>query len=275
MEKIKIEKGSVIETLLIPLYGKKKAHELFPNIFTNAEYEKIFSKIDYDFEEPSKFKAKLGAILAATRQLDFVKAATDYLKVYPKAPVVSLGCGLDTVISLVKNKDTKGYNIDFESTINSRENLIDTPENEVNIIHDILDTKWFEMVDFKEDEGAVFIASGVFYYIKKEDVKELIQKMAKAFPKGKIVFDATNAKGLKNMLKAWLDPSNMGDVGLYFSLEDEKEIYTWSDDIEKVEKKGYMTGYYPLRSEYGFINNMIFKYIDRKNLSQIIEISFK
>ncbi len=202
--------------------------------------------------------------MAVTRQLDFVKIAKDYINVHPEAAIVNLGCGLDTVISLVKTPRNKGYNIDFESTIEVREKLIEKGENEENIVSDILDTSWFDKIDYNPEKGIVFIGSGLLYYIKKEDVKNLISKMAERFPGGKITFDATNAKGLKNMLKAWLDPSNMGDVGLYFSLEDESEIYSWSDKIDAVVKKGYMTGYYPLRRGYGFINRLICNYVDKK-----------
>ena len=70
-------------------------------------------------------------------------------------------------------------------------------------------------------DGAIFFASGVFYYIKTEDVKNLFCALAKRFPGGKIVFDATTAKGLKNMLKTWLKDADMQTVGLYFSVEDE------------------------------------------------------
>ena len=37
MEKIKIEKGTVQETLLIPLYGRKYAMDLYPDLFMDHD----------------------------------------------------------------------------------------------------------------------------------------------------------------------------------------------------------------------------------------------
>ena len=52
------------------------------------------------------------------------------------------------------------------------------------------DTAWFSGID--ASGGAVFFASGVFYYFLTEQVKTLVQKMADAFPGGVLVFDAAN-----------------------------------------------------------------------------------
>ncbi len=92
MKKYKIEKGSVMETLLIPLYGKKKAVELYPDLFHDRDVVELFKKIDYNFEEPSKIKQKIGAILAGTRQYNIVKVCKDYLQEHENASIVNLGC---------------------------------------------------------------------------------------------------------------------------------------------------------------------------------------
>ena len=42
MEKIKIEKGTVQETLLIPLYGRKYAMDLYPDIFMDHDCQTLF-----------------------------------------------------------------------------------------------------------------------------------------------------------------------------------------------------------------------------------------
>ncbi len=275
MEKYKIKKGSVMETLLIPLYGKMKAVELYPDLFKDKDCVELLKKIDYDFEEFGKIKMNIGAIMAGTRQYDLVNASKDYLKTHENAVVVNLGCGLDTIFSQISNGKAKAYNIDFPEVIELRNELLGNREFETNIISDITDKNWFDKIEFSKDEGAVFFASGVLYYIKKAEIKNLIINMAEAFPGGKVVFDATNSKGLKKMLKTWLKPTEMGEVDLYFSLEDEKEILKWSDKIDKVVKKGYMTGYRPLDKRFGFIANTLFKYGEKTNMTQIIEIYFK
>ena len=49
MEKIKIEKNSVQETLVLPLYGKAWASQKYPDIFKDRDAQKIMNSIDYDF----------------------------------------------------------------------------------------------------------------------------------------------------------------------------------------------------------------------------------
>ncbi len=275
MEKYKIEKGSVMETLLLPLCGKKKAFELFPDIFTDKEAGEIFDKINPEFEEFGKIKMKIGAILAGLRQYDLATVCRNYLKNKPNAAVVNLGCGLDTTYSLVKTPGSKAFNIDFKEVIDIRKELLGEREQEKNIVSDITDISWFDQIDVPKENGAIFFASGVFYYIKKEDIKKMINSMAKRFPEGCLVFDATNAKGLKKMLKTWMEPTEMDQVGIYFSLEDENEIYSWSENIKKVVKKPYMSGYRPLDKRFGFFVNKLFRYFEKQNKSQIIEIYFK
>lgn len=272
--KYQIEKGSVQETLLIPLYGRKMAMDLYPDLFADRDCQKLFASIEFETPPMKGMKAKIGALMAATRQYDMAEVCRRYLAEYPNACVVNLGCGLDTTFSQMDNGMAKGYNLDFPDVIKARNALLPQRERETNIACDLNDTSWFDQIDYNENDGAVFFASGVFYYFKTEDVKTLFCKLAEHFKGGKIVFDATNAKGLKNMLKTWLKPADMENVGLYFSVDDESALKTWSSDFVAVTRKGYMTGYRPLDRRYGFLANTIFKFGDKSKMCQVIEITF-
>ena len=67
----------------------------------------------------------------------------------------------------------------------------------------------------------------------------------------------------------------MENVGLYFSVDNEHNIAAWSEDFASVTRKGYMTGYRALDKRYGLLANNIFKFGDKSNMCQIIEIEFK
>ncbi len=274
MKKYKIETKSVQETLLLPLYGKKIAVEMYPDLFEDQTAIDTWSKIDYNMAKMSKFKLKFGAVMVATRQYDLATVCRRYLADNPAASVVNMGCGLDATFSMVSNGQAQGYNIDFQDVIDIRNQLLPPSQLEKNIVADLTDYSWFDKIDFNPAKGAVFIASGVFYYFKKEAVRNLIVNMAEAFPSAKIVFDATNAKGLKKLLSFWLVSTDMAEVGAHFSIENIDEIKTWSNKIKTVSRKGYMTGYRPLDKCYGFILNMAFKYFDNAKLGSIIEIEF-
>ena len=124
MMKYKIEKGSVLETLLIPLYGRKMAMDLYPDLFADKECRTLLERIDFDAPPMSGIKARIGALMAATRQYDMAKGCLTYLKKHPNACVVNLGCGLDTTFYQVDNGTAKGYNLDFPDVIQARNECV-------------------------------------------------------------------------------------------------------------------------------------------------------
>lgn len=52
--KYKIEKNTVQETLIIPLYSRKLCSELYPNIFRDETAVRLIDEIDYDFSNVEK-----------------------------------------------------------------------------------------------------------------------------------------------------------------------------------------------------------------------------
>ena len=134
-----IEKGSVQETLLIPLYGRKMAMDLYPDLFEDKECQSLLESIDFDAPTMSEIKAKIGALMAATRQYDMAEVCRTYLKDHPNAAVVNLGCGLDTTFYQVDNAAAKGYNLDFLDVIRARNELLPPRARECNIACDLND----------------------------------------------------------------------------------------------------------------------------------------
>lgn len=276
--KYHIEKNSVQETLVIPLYGRKVCTELYPNLYRDETAVDLIEKVDYDFSaleaQSKKPMYQFGFLEVAMRQNDLAWEIEDYLKTHPKAAVVNLGCGLDGTGRRCDNGQCKIYNLDFESVINARNELLPAGEREQNIACDLNDTSWFDKID--ATDGAVFFASGVFYYFLTEQVQALVCKMAKAFPGGKMVFDAANKSANKLLLKTWIKVSKIKNVGAYFAVNDaSKDLAVWSDDI-KVSKKGYMLGYNDLRDEsVSKFFRLLAKLGDGFMKMQIVRIDFK
>ena len=275
--KYKIEKNTVQETLVIPLYGRKICSELYPNIFQDETAVRLIGQIDYDFPELGRSAKGLierfGYLEVAVRQSDLAWEVQDYLKTHPDAAVVNLGCGLDSTGRRCDNGTCKIYNIDFPDVIAVRNELLPAGEREENIPCDLNDTVWFEKID--ASGGAVFFASGVFYYFLKEQVKALVQKMAKAFPGGRMVFDAANQTAVKMIAKTWLKSAKIQDVGAYFAVSDaKKELSPW-DSRMRVSSRGYMLGYHDLKdpSVSGLFRFMA-KLGDRKMAMQIVQLTF-
>ena len=275
--KHKIEKNTVQETLIIPLFARKVCSELYPNLYRDETSIRLIDEIDYDFSEAERKSRSLmqrfGALEVAMRQNDLAWEARDYLKSHPTAAVVNLGCGLDSTGRACDNGSCKIYNLDFPDVIDVRNELLPAGEREENIPCNLNDTAWFSQID--ASGGAVFFASGVFYYFLTEQVKALVQAMAGAFPGGVLVFDAANRTAVKMIAKTWLKSAKIKDVGAYFAVSDAPtEIGAWDSRLQ-VTSRGYMLGYNDLRdpSVSGFFR-FLAKVGDRGMKMQIVKIEF-
>ena len=275
--KHKIEKNTVQETLVIPLYSRKLCTELYPNLFQDETAVRLIDQIDYDFSEAEKdshgLMQRFGSLEVAMRQNDLAFEVRDYLKSHPNAAVVNLGCGLDSTGRSCDNGSCKIYNLDFPDVIAVRNELLPSGDREQNIPCDLNDTAWFSKID--ATGGAIFFASGVFYYFLTEQVKALVQRMADAFPSGVLVFDAANRTAVKMIAKTWLKSAKIQDVGAYFAVSDApKEIGAWDSRLQ-VTSRGYMLGYNDLKdpSVSGFFR-FLARVGDGVMKMQIVRIKF-
>lgn len=276
--KYPIEKNTVQETLVIPLYGRKMCTERFPSLFRDETALQLMEKIDYDFSElearSRSTMQQFGFLEAAMRQNDLAIEVRDYLSSHPEAAVVNLGCGLDNTGRSCDNGRCRLYNLDFPGVIAVRDALLPAGDREENIPCDLNDFSWMEKID--GSKGAVFFAAGVFYYFLKDQVKALVQAMAAAFPGGKLVFDAAGKSAVRLMLKTWIKTAKIQDVGAYFAVSDPKaELSPWSEAL-RVSSKGYMLGYSDLRdpSVPGFYR-FLSRVGDGMMKMQIVRLDFK
>ena len=276
--KYKIEKNTVQKTLIIPLYAGKVCTELYPNLYRDETAVRLIDEIDYDFSVAEKNSRSLmqrfGALEVAMRQNDLAWEVRDYLKDHPKAAVVNLGCGLDNTGRNCDNGSCKIYNLDFPDVIAVRNELLPADEREENIPCDLNNTKWFEKID--TSGGAIFFASGVFYYFLTEQVKALVQAMADAFHGGVLVFDAANRAAVKMIAKTWLKSAKIKDVCAYFAVSDAKDELSLWDNRLQVTSRGYMLGYNDLRDpSVSRFFRFLAKVGDKMMKMQIVKIAFR
>lgn len=245
----KIEKNSVQETLIIPLYARKVCSELYPSLYRDETANQLIDKIDYDFSDATKnshaLMQRFGSLEVAMRQNDIAFEIRDYLNSHPKAAVVNLGCGLDATGRACDNSICKIYNLDFPDVIAVRNELLPVGDREKNIPCNLNERSWFDEID--ASDGAIFFASGVFYYFLSEQVRDLVRAMADVFPGCVLVFDAANRIAVKMIAKTWLKSAKIKDVSAYFAVSDAKrELSLWDSRLH-VTSRGYMMGYNDLK----------------------------
>lgn len=273
-----IEKNTVQETMIIPLYGRKMCSKLYPSLFRDETAIRLMKEIDYNFSDLARksksMMQRFGFLEVAMRQNDLAYEVRDYLKIHPKAAIVNLGCGLDDTGHRCDNGTCKVYNLDFPDVIAVRNQMLPPRKREENIPCNLNDTSWFDKID--DSDGAVFFAAGVFYYFLNDEVKTLVQAMAQAFPGGKLVFDAANKTAVKLMLKTWIKDAKIKDVGAYFAVSDAKaELSPWSEKLQ-ISSRGYMLGYNDLKDpSVSSFFRFLAKIGDEKMKMQIVRLDFK
>ena len=256
MEKYKIEKDSVQETLIIPLYGRWICSRRFPGLYQDAAAAILMEKVDYDFS-PLERRANglmqtFGALEVAMRQNDLAWEVRDYLNAH---------CSI--------------WNIDLPDAIELRDRLLPPGEREKNLTFDLKDPRWMDAVRNDPDDGVVLFAAGVFYYFTTEEVKALVTGIAKRFPGGRLVFDAAGQTAVRLMLKTWVKQAGIRDVGAYFSVKDAKgELEPWSP-LFSVSSRGYMLGYQSLHDPaVRPVHRLLAKLADGPMRLQIVRIDF-
>ena len=274
--KYHIEKNTVQETLVIPLFGRLICSERFPDLFSDPEARRICDLLDYDFDQKRRKMESpvglFGALEVAQRQYDLRCEVEAYLKDHPRAAVIDLGCGLDDTFRKCDNGLCCGWNLDLPDVIQVRNELLPPGEREQNIACDLNDEAWMDAVD--GSQGAVFFATGVFYYFKTEEVRKLFCAMARRFPGAVLAFDTCNEFGAKLMRKTWLKEAGITDVAAYFSLEDEAQLLAWSDRFASVTAKSYMRGYRDIYSRVGWFHKRMIQFCDRLVKMKIVKITF-
>ena len=279
MEKYKIEKDSVQETLIIPLYGRRLCSQRFPGLYQDSTAAMLMEKVDYDFSplerQANSLMQTFGALEVAMRQNDLAWEVRDYLNAHPRAAVINLGCGLDNTGRACDNGRCSIWNIDLPDVIKLRDRLLPPGEREKNLAFDLKDPRWIDAVRTDPDDGAVLFAAGVFYYFTTEEVKSLATGVAKRFPRGRLVFDAAGKTAVRLMLKTWVKQAGIRDVGAYFSVKDAKgELEPWSL-LFSVSSRGYMLGYQSLHDPaVRPVHRLLAKLADGPMHLQIVRIDF-
>lgn len=234
---------------MIPLYGRRLCTEQFPNLFRDDKAVELIDRIDYDFsalEKRAKSTAyRFGALEVAMRETDLMIEAKDYLAAHPFAALVNLGCGLDQTAENCDNGTCRIFNLDLPDVIAVRNRLLPESERVRNIAADLNDLAWFGKID--AENGVCFLAAGVFYYFKKEQIRRLLNAMARRFPGGRLVFDAAGKRAVKIMLKTWVKEAGITSISDCFSVDSiETDILPWMEHAA-VTSRGYMLGYNDLK----------------------------
>ena len=183
--------SDVAETLLIPLYIRAVETQRPDALLKDEKAVALVGQIDYDF---SRTLAKIDeetqvAIILRNREFD--RHARDFLRRYPEAVVVHIGCGLDARFERVDNSQVEWYDLDFPDVIELRRKLIGSERARYHFLAcSVLDSVWLNVLSIHRQRPFLFLAEGVLIYFEESLVKSLVLTLKEHFPEAEMVFDA-------------------------------------------------------------------------------------
>ena len=244
-EKVTIKKGTPQETLMLPLYGRYRANQMYPQLFKDTTAKEIIDRIDYDIEQSDMGKGP--QFVYGMRQDISERMAKEFLAQNPEGILINLGCGLDTIFDHIDNGRCRFVNIDFPEVIGFRQRLFDPKDREINIGKDANDHTWMDEIGYDPGDRVFVMSLGVLFYFRPEDVKRLVDAIGRRFPGAIMCFDYENAKMLAKSNRAVAKTGNKG-AWMPFSMENAREeVAAFSDTVETVDVMNEMPqGYHVL-----------------------------
>lgn len=243
-EKISVVKGSVQETLLLPLWGRAyETQQARPRLVDDKAVE-IIGKIDYDFSTIHETQAVSQHGWVA-RSLHTDRLVLEFIKKHPKGTIVNIGCGLDTTFSRIDNGEITFYELDFPDVIELRKHFYDDSERHISIASSLHDTdKWFDKI--KVVDGLLFLAGGVFVYSTEAQMKKFFKATADYFKECEFFFDALSPLGLKIAKKMVLKKG-----GMDFLKDSEGWTLKSVESLEKWDKRFKVISSTPIHKGMG------------------------
>lgn len=271
--KIKIEKNTVSETLVIPLYGRAHCSRKYPEVFAEPETERIVDMLEYDFSTLNYKEFQM--ITWAVRKRLLCDNAKRYLEKHPRATIVNLGCGADVSFASVDNGQCHWINLDLPEVIGAREKLVACREREKNVAMDAFDTAWFDEIETPIEDGVYIISGGVFMYFEADKLKKLFVEMAKRFPGGGLCFDASNSAGVRKSNRIVKKAGNTG-APVVFAVDDAQKLFSgWSDRFAAIHTIRALPADMKKAKSIPFMSKKILDMGMKMGMVQIIEIMFK
>lgn len=173
----------VSETALLTLHQRATEAARPDGIIDDPMAIALHAGLDYDFQHFGRTHQA-----TALRALIFDTATREYLEGHPRASVVALAEGLQTSFWRVDNGELTWTSVDLEPVVRLRQQLLPQSDRLHYRAQSALEYSWMDQVD--SSGGVLITAEGLFQYLEREPVFDLITECAKRFPGGWLIFDS-------------------------------------------------------------------------------------
>lgn len=225
--------NGVEATLYIPLVARIFVSEKFPDFFYDKKALSLKQYIPTDRIEKNTIEYFYMASVCRQKTLD--QKILKFLEENRRANVVFLGAGLETAYHRINNTEAHFYQVDLPSVIEIRKRVLGSGENESLIAGDMFTLAWTKEPDLSLP--TMIVVAGVYQYFDEGKVMAMIREMKASFPKGELIFDATNKKGLE-LANKYVRSTGNTEAEMHFSVDDPK-AFANSTNTRLVDVRGF------------------------------------
>ena len=230
-QRAKIELGHVQKTLFLPLWGRavesKKRHPLL----VDETAVRIIEQVDYDFASIAQKMDELSQIAWVKRSQICDQVIRRFLTHYPTGTVVNLGCGLDTTFERIDNGQVRWYDLDLPDVMMLRRQFIQESDRRYFIAASFLESAW--LTELTVEGNVLFMAAGLFYYFKAEEIKGFILRLLDSYPGCELLFDVSSPLGIRVANKKVVESAGLDEKSyLTWGLHNKQELLVWDPRIK-------------------------------------------
>ena len=209
--------NSVNKTLYIPLYGKAYVSRR-GLLLEDKKAEEIWSAEGFPLR--GKAKSKWLAYNMAMRSAVFDRWLEEKQRELPGAVVLHVGCGLDSRILRVGDRDHQWYDVDFPEVIEERKRYFEETETYHMIPSDIRDMQWLSQIPRGSD--AIIVMEGISMYLPVGELKAVLRQWKEYFGETRILMDSYTVFGAK--ASKYKNPINQVGVTQVYGFDDPQEL---------------------------------------------------
>ncbi len=268
--KFEVKKGTVEETLLLPLWGRAYETQKSKPRMKDEKAVEIINKLDYDFSEIAKTQA-LSQHGWVGRSLHTDKLVKEFVEKYPEATIVNIGCGMDTTFSRIDNGKILFYELDLPDVMALRKNFYTDSDRHRSITSSCLETEYFKQIEVKN--GLLFLAGGVFMYFTEKQMQTFFKQIADYFPECELYFDVLTHKGFEMAKKLVLKKGGMGmSLEGGWSIKSAREMENWDNRIELISYKPMYKG---VKQGIPLMHKILLTITDIMNMGGMVHLKIK
>lgn len=224
-----VQWGSVGWTNLCTLYLRAYETRSPAPILGDTAAAEAVDRIEYDWARMRRaMRAGTNQYMVTMRAKQLDDWTTDFLRRYPNAVVLHLGCGMDTRAFRLHRADTvQWFDVDQPKVITLRRKIYDERDGYRMIGSSVTDAAWLD--EIPTGRPMLMVAEGLVMYLTQPEVRTLLQRLTDRFGSGELVFDTVSPTGprLSKVLTKGITK---------WGIRDGREIEQWNPRLRFLER---------------------------------------